>query len=87
MAAGRMLSNDHVAPMYETIGRLGIHHCCALRCTDTCHGRRVHALAVRFAKDVLSIGAKPVQADNVHLCCSRTYMFFFHSESREYLYC
>lgn len=87
MAVGRMLSNDHVAPMYETIGRLGIHHRCALRCTDTCHGRRVHALAVRFAKDVLSVGAKPIQADNVHLCCSRTHMFFFHSESREYLHC
>jgi len=87
MVVGRMLSNNHVAPMYETIGRLGIHHRRALRCTDTCHGRRVHALAVRFAKDVLSIGAKPVQTDNVHLCCSRTYMFFFHSKSREYLYC
>jgi len=79
MAVSRMLSNDHVAPMHETIGCLGIHHRCALRCTDTCHGRRVHALAVCFAEDVLSIGSKPVQADNVHLRCSRTYMFFLHS--------
>jgi len=87
MAVGRMLSNDHVATMHETVGRVGIHYRRALRCTDTCHGRRVLALAVCFTEDVLSIGAKPIQTDNVHLRRRRTYMFLFHSKSREYLYC
>lgn len=86
MAVRRVLSNDHAAPMHETIGRSGVHHRGTLRRINHGHGRGVHALTVGPAEDVLGVGAKSVQTDNVHLRRGRTHMFFFHSESREYIH-
>lgn len=85
MAVCRVLSNDNVTALHETISGLNVHHRSALCCADNGNGGRVHALSVCSAKDVFSTGAKPVQADNVHLRRSWPYMFFFHPKSRKYI--
>jgi hypothetical protein len=83
LAVRRVLSDDNVAPVHETSGGLSVHHRGALRRTDACHGRRVLALAVGFATDVLGAGAKPIQKNDVHLRRGRSYMFFVHAKSRK----
>lgn len=84
MAVRRVLSNNNVTSMYETVGGLSVHHSCSLRCADAGHGGGVYALTVSFATDVFGFGTEPVQTDHVHMRRSRTHMFLFHSESREY---
>lgn len=83
MAVRRVLPNDHVAAVHEAAGGSGVHHRGAVCRADHGHGGRVHALAVGPAEDVLGTGAKPIQADHVHLRRGRAHMFFFHPESRE----
>lgn len=87
LAVRGLLPNHNATPLYETIGRLNVHHRSALRRTNTGHGRRVHALAVRFAADVLGAGTEQIQENDVHLCRCRAYMYFFHSKPCEYPIC
>jgi len=81
MAVRRELSNDHVAPVHETFGCLGVYHRGALCRADAGHGGRVYALAVGSAENVLSAGAKPVPPDNVYLRRRRAHMLLFHLKS------
>lgn len=83
LAVRRVLSNNYVAPVHEASGRLGVHHRGPLRRTDAGHGRRVLALAVGSATDVLGAGTEPVQKDDVHLRRGRSYMFLLHAKSRK----
>lgn len=80
MAVRRVLPNDHVAPVHETVGRLGVHHRRAVRRAHAGHGRGVRAPAVGPATDVLGAGTEPVQADDVHMRRRRTHMFLLHPE-------
>lgn len=84
MAVRRVLSDDYVTPMHETVGRLGPHYGRAVRRTDAGHGRGIRAPAVGAAEDVHSAGTKPIPPDRVHMRHRRARVLLVYSKSGEY---
>lgn len=84
MAVRRVLSDNYVAPVHETVGCLGAHYGRAVRRTDAGHGRGVRAPTVGTAENVHNAGTEPIPPDRVHMRHRRARVLLVHSKSREY---